>query len=77
MRAATKILVVLVFQLVSWTSEAATATAALAVTVTVIRPVPVTTVVDPNPLNRDGTHWSLAATTTTTADGVQYIIIEY
>jgi len=78
MRTATKILIVLVLQLVSWTCEAATATAALAVTVTVVRPAPVTTVADPNLLVRDGTRSSIPASiSTTAADGVQYIVIEY
>lgn len=78
MRTATKILIVLILQLVSWTCEAATATAALAVTVTVVRPAPVTTVADPNLLVRDGTRSSVPASiSTTAADGVQYIVVEY
>jgi hypothetical protein len=78
MRASTLLLIVMIMQLASAACAAGSAMSSLFVTVTVVRPAPVTTIVNQKVgASKSDTQSTAPATTTTQAAGIQYVTIEY
>ena len=74
-----KYLAVILLQLFSFAAMAGGTSSSLLVTVTVVRPAPVTTVIDVNGqiVTRAGNLIEQPATTTTTEGGIQYVTVDY